>query len=212
MAKSPIRAVILDFGGVLLQLGDPEPHEELAREIGIPVEQLRYEIFDGPLSLAAQRGEISPEELWRELARRWGLPEGKSGWLALRFWEGVRFDFVLINWLREIKSFYRTGLLSNAWSDLRTILTRLGIADAFDVMVISAEERLMKPDPAIYRLTLERLGVRPEEAVFVDDREENVQAARALGIHGIRYRSREQVFAELRTLGIPTPISKKANR
>ncbi len=212
MAKSPVHAVILDFGGVLLQLGDPEPHEELAREIGIPVEQLRYEIFDGPLSLAAQRGEISPEELWRELARRWGLLEERAGWLALRFWEGVRFDFVLINWLREIKPLYRTGLLSNAWSDLRTILARLGIADAFDVMVISAEEHLMKPDPAIYRLVLERLGVQPEEAVFVDDREENVQAARALGIYGIQYRSREQVFAELRALGIPTPAPQKANR
>ena len=212
MAKSPIRAVILDFGGVLLQLGEPQPHEELAREIGISVEQLRYEIFDGPLSLAAQRGEISPEELWRGLARRWGLSEEKAGWLALRFWEGVVFDLGLINWLREIKSFYHAGLLSNAWSDLRTILHRLGIADAFDVMVISAEEHLMKPDPAIYRLALERLKVRPEEAVFVDDREENVQAARALGIHGIRYRSREQVFAELRAFGIPTPPSPKANR
>ena len=205
MAKSPIRAVILDFGGVLLQLGEPQPHEELAREIGIPVEQLRYEIFDGPLSVAAQRGEISPEELWRELARRWSLSLGKAEWLALRFWEGVRVDFDLINWLREIKPHYRTGLLSNAWNDLRWLLHRLGVAEAFDVMVISAEEHLMKPDPAIYRLALERLEVQPEEAVFVDDREENVQAARSLGIHGIRYRSREQVFAELCALGIPTP-------
>jgi len=205
MAKSPIRAVILDFGGVLLHLGDPEPHEELAREIGIPVGRLRYEIFDGPLSLAAQRGEISPDELWRELARRWNLPAEKANWLALRFWAGVSVDFVLVNWLREIKSHYRTGLLSNAWSDLRELLHRLGIADAFDVMVISAEEHLMKPDPAIYRLALERLGVQAEEAVFVDDREENVQAARSLGIHGIQYRSREQVFAKLRALGIPTP-------
>ena len=197
-----IRAIILDFGGVLLHPGDPAVHEQLARELGISVDTLRREIFVGPLSLAAQRGEISPQELWATLAQQWGLPPEKGEWLAQRFWEGIRIDTDLADWLRQRKRRYRTGLLSNAWSDLRDLLHRLGIADAFDAMVISAEEHLMKPDPAIYRLMLERLGVEPDEAVFVDDRLENVHAAHALGMRTVQFRHRDQAMAELRNLGV----------
>ena len=197
-----IRAIILDFGGVLLQPGDPQQHESLARELGISVDTLRREIFVGPLSMAAQRGEIAPEALWQALAKQWGLPPEKAEWLATRFWEGVRIDTELVDWLRGRKRRYRTGLLSNAWSDLRDLLHRLGIDDAFDAMVISAEEHLMKPDPAIYRLMLERLGVEPAEAVFVDDRLENVHAAHALGIRTVQFRHRDQAMAELRNLGV----------
>ena len=202
MGIPTINAIILDFGGVLLQLGDPEPHESLARELGIPVRTLREEIFNGKLSLAAQRGEISPEELWQALARQWGLPPERAEWLATRFWEGVRIDTDLVDWLRQRRRRYRTGLLSNAWSDLRALLERLGVADAFDAMVISAEEHLMKPDPAIYRLILERLGVEPAQAVFVDDRLENVRAAHELGIRTVHFRHRDQALAELRNLGV----------
>ncbi len=198
-----VHAVILDFGGVLLHLGAPQPHEDLARRLGISVRELRHQIFDGPLSVAAQRGEITPQALWAALAEQWGWPPEKGPELAAAFWQGVRVDTTLPDWLRTLRPRYRTALLSNAWLDLRDLIHRLGLADAFDQMVISAEEGLMKPDPAIYRLTLERLGVAPQEAVFVDDREENIAAARALGMHGVLFRSTEQALADLRALGLP---------
>ena len=202
MSILTVKAVILDFGGVLLHVGDVQKHVALAQELGIPVETLQKEIFDGPLSLAAQRGEISAAALWETLAQQWGLPPEKAEWLAARFWEGVRIDYDLVDWLRGLRPRYRTGLLSNAWDDLRDLLHKLGIADAFDAMVISAEEHLMKPDPAIYRIILERLDVAPAEAVFVDDRAENIRAARALGLRTVHYRRRDQVMAELRNMGV----------
>ena len=198
-----LRAVILDFGGVLLHLGDPRPHEALAHQLGISVNELRHEIFDGPLSVAAQRGDISPTELWSSLAAKWGWPPSRGAELAQAFWKGVQVDEVLPRWLRSLRPTYRTGLLSNAWSDLRDILHYLGLADAFDTMVISAEERLLKPDPAIYRLVLRRLAVQPHQAVFVDDREENIAAAQALGMHAVLFRSTAQALADLRALGLP---------
>ena len=197
-----VRAVIMDFGGVLLRLGDPQPHETLAAELGIPVATLRQEVFDGPLSIAAQRGEISAEDLWVQLAQQWGLDAARAEWLAARFWEGVQIDTDLVDWLRHLRPRYRVGLLSNAWDDLRSLLTRVGVADAFDAMVISAEERLMKPEPAIYHLMLERLEVSPGEAIFVDDREENTRAAHALGIRTVHFRHKPQALAELRNLGV----------
>ena len=76
--------------------------------------------------------------------------------------------------------------LSNSWSDGRRECTRrLGLDGLVDLMVFSAEEGVAKPDPEIYRRTLDRLGVSPAEAVFIDDRPENVAAAQSLGIHAL---------------------------
>lgn len=198
-----LQAVLLDFGGVILHNGAPEPHRRLARRLGITVHELRAEIYDGPLSVAAQRGEITAQELWRRLAQKWGWPPERSLELAQAFWQGVRLETRWLDWLRRLRPRYRTGLLSNAWDDLRETLQRLGLADALDALVISAEEGLLKPDPAIYRLALERLGVTPAQAVFVDDREENIAAARALGMHGVHFVSFAQAMAELHALGLP---------
>ncbi|MCI0519409.1 MAG: HAD-IA family hydrolase, partial [Chloroflexi bacterium] len=69
--------------------------------------------------------------------------------------------------------------------------------DAFDFMIISAEVGLVKPDERIYRLTVDRLGMRPEECIFVDDFSRNVDAAREFGLHAIHFKTTEQAQAEL---------------
>ena len=82
--------------------------------------------------------------------------------------------------------------------------------DQFDHLTFSAEVRLIKPDPAIYEHSLRGVGVTPSEALFVDDKEPNVQGARAVGIRAIRFRSVEQFRNELGELGFPVlPIDEK---
>lgn len=78
---------------------------------------------------------------------------------------------------------------------------RFGLADAIqvDLMVYSAEEGVAKPDPRIYQLTCERLGVAPQQALFLDNSLTCVQAAQQLGMYGIHFKSREQALADLRT-------------
>lgn len=73
--------------------------------------------------------------------------------------------------------------------------------DRFRDIVVSGDEKMMKPDPAIYRLALDRFGLKAEEAVFVDDNRDNVAGAAALGIHAIRFIDEPALRAELRTLG-----------
>ncbi|HEV2125674.1 MAG TPA: HAD-IA family hydrolase, partial [Chloroflexota bacterium] len=94
----------------------------------------------------------------------------------------------------------RIAALTNTWSFGRTLLGRRGIADLFDLVVTSAEEGVTKPDPVIYQRMLERLGITPAEAVFVDDNYANVEAARALGMHGIQFVSTQQTIAALESL------------
>ena len=74
--------------------------------------------------------------------------------------------------------------------------------DRFRDIVVSGDEKLMKPDAAIYRLALDRFGLRAEEAVFVDDNAANVAGANAVGIHGLLFTGEPQLRADLRSLGI----------
>jgi putative hydrolase of the HAD superfamily len=106
-------------------------------------------------------------------------------------------DHELVDYLRSLRPRFKTALLSNASLRLVTTLNELDVEDCFDVIVISAQVGLMKPDPAIYRLTLDRLGVEPHEAVFLDDIAENVEAAARLGIHGVLFTGRGEALNEL---------------
>ncbi|KAA2261012.1 HAD-IA family hydrolase [Solihabitans fulvus] len=91
----------------------------------------------------------------------------------------------------------RTALLSNA--DGRGA-PRPAWADLFDVMVLSGETEFAKPDRQIYLLTADRLGLHPEECVFVDDLAVNVRGAAAAGMVGVHHRSVEITLEELETL------------
>jgi HAD superfamily hydrolase (TIGR01509 family) len=110
----------------------------------------------------------------------------------------------MVDLLRRLHGPYRTGLLSNA-SDVVTpafIAERYGLGGLFDVEIVSALVGLAKPDPAIYRLVLERLGTAPEATVFVDDNQPNVAAAAALGIRAIHFSGYEVLIADLRQWGV----------
>jgi putative hydrolase of the HAD superfamily len=73
-------------------------------------------------------------------------------------------------------------------------------AEAFDVVILSAEVGLVKPDPAIYQLALDQLGVAAEAAVFLDDFRENVDGARQVGLQAIQFRTTEQAISDLEAL------------
>jgi len=105
----------------------------------------------------------------------------------------------MVEWLAKLRaSGLRVGVLSNMpfemWEALAPRQTWL---DLCDEITLSYELRLGKPEPDIYRHSLERLGLQPHETLFVDDREENVEAAVALGLQAIRFAGIERLRAEL---------------
>jgi len=194
----PIRAVIFDLGGVLVRTEQRAPRQQLAARLGMTYEQLSSLVFDSPSARLAMQGKITPEAHWE--AVRAALALSPLEFLVVRndFWAGDVLDSGLVDTLRALRPRYKTALLSNAWGDLRAVLvSEWKIADVFDELVISAEVGLLKPDPRIYRLALERLGVAPQEAVFVDDFTENVAGARAVGMQAIHFRDAQQARADL---------------
>ena len=116
------------------------------------------------------------------------------------FFAGDRIDREFLDLLRSLRPARKVGLISNAWSGLRGFITRQRFEDVFDDLIISAEIGLMKPDPRIYQLALERLGAKPEEAVFLDDFRRNVEAARSIGMAAIHFTQPEQALDELKEL------------
>jgi epoxide hydrolase-like predicted phosphatase len=196
-----IRAVIWDLGGVLLRTEDFSSRQALADRMGKSVDDLENLVFNGDSGDRAQLGEISVVEHWENIRRMLGLDRAGIDEFQRQFWEGDRLDVALVDIIRSLRSRYKTGLLSNAFSDLRQVATaQLNISDAFDEMLISSELHLMKPDPRIYQLALQRLGVAAQEAVFIDDLPRNVEGARNQGMQAIHFRQRSQALAELERL------------
>jgi glucose-1-phosphatase len=196
-----IQAVIWDLGGVLLRTENTAPRRALAEKFGMTLEAIEDLVFSGQSGDRAQRGEISVEQHWDNVRARLGLGPAEMQAFREQFWGGDRLDSDLVDDIRQLKQTYKTGLLSNAFSDLRAVVTDVwNFADAFDEMIISAEVGLVKPDARIYRLALDRLGVTPETAVFIDDYYANIEGARAVKMHAIHFRNPEQARHHLQTL------------
>jgi HAD superfamily hydrolase (TIGR01509 family) len=195
-----IRAVYFDLGGVIVRTGDREPRTKLAERLGMSYEELAKAVFENESSLRASLGAVSPQEHWADVIQRLGLPPSEADSVRQEFFAGDALDLDLINFLRSLRPKYRTGLLSNAWSDMREYLVSQKIDDAFDQLIISAEVGIMKPDLRIYRLALEKLGVAPAEAIFVDDSIVNIEGARAVGMYAIQFTRPDQTLEELKKL------------
>lgn len=196
----PIKAVIWDIGGVLARTENLTPRDQLATELGVTRDHLNYLFFSGPDGTRAQNGKISRAELIAIARTKLDLAPNEYPDLVDRFFDGDVLDTDLVEFIRSLKQHYKTGIISNAWSELPFLLDEWGITDAFDIVVGSGDEGIMKPDPRIYQIALERLSVKPKESVFVDDFIENVIGARELGIHAVHFKNREQTIQDLKSL------------
>ncbi len=206
-----IRAVFFDLGGVIVRTEYQAPRERLAQRLGLSYEDLERIVFESKSSRQASLGEIDTDTHWEVVVRTLGLPPEQKEAVRAEFFAGDIIDRDLIGFLRSLRPVYKTGLISNAWPDLRDYIVHQGFDDAFEQMIISAEVKVMKPEGRIYQIALERAGVRPEEAVFVDDFIENVRGAQAVGMHALHFRETAETVAALRDLlGLAGPERKAA--
>ena len=196
-----IQAIIWDFGGVIVRTEDRSARSEWERQLGLSEFELDRIVFSGEIGLKASLGQANARAVWESVGQQLQLDETALHSLCRAFWEGDRVDRKLLNFIRDLRPDHRTGLLSNAWPELRRDLEeRWNMADAFDKIVISAEVGLAKPDPRIYALILERLDIQPANAVFDDDFEENVAAAAVMGMQTVHFKDPQQVMEHLRSL------------
>jgi putative hydrolase of the HAD superfamily len=211
MTRRPtaIEAVVSDFGGVLTnRLMDAflafQDHSGISMEqLGRGMQTVAERDGEYPL-FRLERGELSEREFLENLS--WGLERELGHRPTLHRFREVYFGALranepMLDLMRELRDGgYRLALLTNnvrEWEPLWRAM--LPVDEIFEVVVDSAWVGMRKPEPEIYRLALDRLGgVAPERALFVDDNEQNVEAARELGMRAVHFRSNEQAIPEIR--------------
>jgi len=207
-----LQAVVFDYGMVLSGHPDTSIMAELLRKSGLP--PVQAEALYRKYRCDYDRGTLSGVGYWRRIFTDAGLEKSAeeiAGMTSLdaRMW--TVFDPRLLEWqLRLKQNGLKTAILSNIGDAVKeSIAGTFPWIEGFDVLVWSYEHRLLKPEPAIYNLLLAKLGTKPEETLFIDDVEENIQAARALGIEGLLYQGaahlREQLLALNLGAAIPLP-------
>jgi epoxide hydrolase-like predicted phosphatase len=198
-----IQAIIFDVGGVLLRTEDRAPRQQWEAKLGLPPGGAEALVFNSPMGQQAQRGDITEPELWQWLGSHLDLSVVETAAFRTGFWAGDELDMGLVSYIRQLKSRYQTAVISNYASNLRPELThQFGIADAFDEIIISCEEKVMKPDPEIFHRALRRLGRAPAEAVFIDDFQHNIEAAEAVGLAAVHFQPGLDLSLALHRLGV----------
>jgi len=196
-----IQAVIFDIGGVLIRTVDHSPRRRIEERFGLAPGDAEFIVFNSEGGRATQRGAFTEEQNWRRVQTELGLSDDDLALFRQEFWAGDKLDTALIDYIRGLRPRRQTAIISNAMPGLMTLLTgKHPIADAFDVIIGSGDVGVAKPDPAIYHMALERLGRRPEEAVFIDDAPRNIEGARAVGLHTIHYLPGIDLVAELEAM------------
>jgi epoxide hydrolase-like predicted phosphatase len=195
-----IKAVFFDLGGVIVRTEYQAPRQRLAEQFGMDYEDIEKVVFGGGSAARASVGEISEEEHWQNVMNALKLPASETERVKGEFFGGDVVDRSLVNFLRSLKPKYKTGLISNAWNGLRAYIAREEFADAFDVIIVSAEVGAAKPSEKIYQIALGQLQVEPNEAVFVDDFIENIEACEKLGMRGIHFTDAESAIKQLKAM------------
>jgi epoxide hydrolase-like predicted phosphatase len=200
-----IRAAVFDIGNVL----------EIAPDLGVGRRwEVRLGLAEGEVGrrladvwAAGAIGVVAEDEVRQAISDRLGVAREQADAIMADFWEQYlgTGNSELIEYCRELRPRYRTGILSNSFVGAREReQAAYGFEDLVDDIIYSHEVGMNKPEPRIYELTCARLDVRPEEMIFLDDVEPNVAAARAIGIHGIHYRDNAQAIAEIEELLTPS--------
>ncbi|MDO3702424.1 HAD family phosphatase [Micromonospora sp. C28SCA-DRY-2] len=192
------RAVLVDIGGVLEITPSLGVTERWETTLGLRPGELD-ERAAGAWAAGAV-GEITLDEVHAGLAALLSLPPERVTALMADMW--VEYlgspNEELIEYVRALRSRCRTGIISNSFVGAREReQERYGFADLTDVLVYSHEVGLSKPDPRIYQLACDRLGVPPEHALFLDDVPAAVDGARAVGMHGVLFTTNAQAVAEI---------------
>jgi len=197
-----IKAVIFDWGGVLEALPDATAFAEWEIRLGLAPTRLQT-ILWGPVWEQVEQGAATVAAYEAEVCRQCGFTSRAQLEAFYSAFYPQRLHEPMVAALHALRRRYRVALLTNGFQGQDQHIERLtGIHPTrlVDHYVNSADVELRKPMPAIFQLTLERLGVQPDEAVFIDDNPANIAAARAAGLQAIPFETPAQALTALEAL------------
>jgi epoxide hydrolase-like predicted phosphatase len=196
-----IRAVVFDIGGVLEITPDLGVTELWETRLRLPAGEIGKRMHDA--WAGGSIGTVTEDDVHQAVTDRLGLDGPQLAAFMADLWREYlgTANTELIEYARRLRPRYRTGILSNSFVGAREReQAAYGFGDLVDEIVYSHEAGMSKPDPRIYALVCARLGVRPQETVFLDDADRCVDGAREAGIHAVRYQDNAQAIEEIEKL------------
>ena len=194
-----IKAIIFDWGGVLIESPAPAMIQYFSTSLGVSDEVIRY--VGDPLVIRFQKGIISEDTLWEEVCRELKVqkPPSPSLWgeAFRKSYQPRQEMFSLASTLKCLG--YKIGLLSNAEVPAMKFFEEQR-HDMFEATIFSCAVGISKPERRIYEIALETLRVLPHEAIFIDDRKDFIDSAKKIGIKTLHFISQPQVKNELARL------------
>ena len=200
MVNNKIKVVIFDAGGVLV---DWETIcKEFTEEIDVDYKKflevfLKYS-FDP--EFGSDIGQMTADEFFKKITQELGVPEKALDWRK-RFVPGFIRIEITYKLLDELKGKFRLVMLTNSKIGLWDEWESIGhFKDYFEVIVDSSTEHILKPDPKMFNLVCQRLNVKPEESLFVDDDGKNTGVAEKLGFKTVHFTDPEISVAAIKNI------------
>ena len=197
-----IRAVVFDIGGVLeldvIELVENDLDARWEQRLGLQAGELARRME--AVWHAGALGECTEEEVHQAMAKRLNMQQEQVVEYMHEMWDWYcgRLNVPMAEFFRSLRPRYQTAILSNSFVGARREeQQRYHFDEMCDLIIYTHEEGIAKPDPRIYELACKRLGVQPTEMLFLDDNQQNVATAQALGIHAIHCRDTEQAIADV---------------
>lgn len=202
----PIRGIVFDIGGVLeytepMDL-DSKWEEELGLEEGALLNRMIESWQGGSI------GTVSLEEIHAKMREVLGMSEAQVYEYMEEMWAAYlgTLNAELYDYFKSLRPKYQTAILSNSFVGAREREeAAYKFSEVCDFIIYSHEVGLQKPNPAIYALTCERLGLPPQDIIFLDDREVLIEAAKAIGMQGVIFRDNAQAIAEIEAIITANP-------
>ncbi len=193
-----IRAVIFDFGRVISAQKPQSLFREYERDLGLTPDTINQIMFDSHFWEEAMLGHRSADEYWTAIGPELGLKSpAEIDAFRRRYHADESIDKAVLALILKLHCRYKLAVLSNNPPGLDRWLADWNILRLFDEVFCSGDEGLVKPDPAAHQTTLDRLAVKPREAVFIDDTPGHVEVACRLGIHGIVFTDAKELEKDL---------------
>ncbi len=196
-----MRCVLLDMGGVLVELCGERPFLEMMGE-GVAAEEMWRRWLHSPSVRAHETGRMDTPTFAQEAVREFGLSAGPEEFLEhFRNWLAGPFAGAH-DLLDELAARHRTAILTNISAVHWPIAESYGLFDRVERVFASYRMGAIKPDRDYFELALAELGATPAEAVFFDDNVVNVEGARACGLEAHVVRGVDETRSRLRDLGL----------
>lgn len=200
-----IKTIFFDFGGVIIKQPNANKIARLKKFLGLEIPPDFQEMFENPNQSKLIRdmclGIIPESRIWEMMAEEWHFRPSIIKRIHRKLHSKRQLNKPMIKFMKHCQENFQTAILSNAGDRTRTLMEDGFNLDKYvDEIIISAEEGVIKPDPEIYKIALDRVGANAKTSLLLDDTMENVLSARQMGMRAIQFINNEQSLSMMSEL------------